>query len=350
MQYCVVSGPVLRLETTSSRTGSTRTVTRNTDELHPTVTVVPVGLPEDDSLYSNPVSPSRARNASSGEVIEADIPQGETTGNSISISSATELNLGFLESSQEVPEAAQRLAVPKPNSPRYAHAPGLREVTPPHPLLSTLNSSDEFQTPTTSVKGKSNDGSTSSPESQPEISTFTKRKACRNIMLLSVSSTDLPGIDDLDPEPLTPTPETVSNPVLEVHDGSSALYLMESEKGKITVPIIDVKPPSPVTVSNPDLASTSRGMRNLQTKMKDREARLRIRSASEAYPSAKVSQAKNTREQNERASSESTPKRQKMPPRGPGGRFLKKKTSATTNDPNLVGEGSSSNQNHPTKR
>ena len=106
------------------------------------------------------------------------------------------------------------------------------------------------------------------------------------------------------------------------------------------VPRLEVKQaPGQEIDKNPDLASTSRGMRNLQTKMKDREARLRIRSASEAYPLAKVSQANTTRENNERASSESTPKRRPLPQRGPGGRFLKKKPGATTDKPKSVSEG-----------
>ena len=312
----------------------------------PTTTTLAMFSSDEDSLYSNPVPPAQDRVIGTGEVIkteqvsENDAPQAETTGNSISLNSTTDLNRGFLESSQEVPEVVQSLAVPKPNSPRYAHAPGLKEVTPPHPLLNALGSSDEFQTPTTSVKGKNDDGSTSSPDSQPETGTFTKRKACRNIMLLSVSSTDLPGIDDLDPEPLTPTPEVMSNPALEVYEGNSASYLIQSPKGKIMVPRLGVRQASEQeNVSNPDVPSTSRGMRNLQTKMKDREARLRIRSASEAYPLAKVSQANTIRENNERASSESTPKRKPLPPRGPGGRFLKKKPGATTDNPNSVGEG-----------
>ena len=244
---------------------------------------------------------------------------------SLPIDSATELDLAFLgDSHQSNPSFGQSPPVNRnlclsPKTPGYESAPSTPTHPPPHPILSSLESSPEFHSP--------------SPSGSPPARGLELRSR-RNkipIPLLALKMDAMSNIDDSGEvdtsDAVTPTPQATACPAYEVFAPDEAMYLATSPAGSVSIRRISESdtmsrnPTTSLAESHPDLPGPSSGQRNLQTKAKTRDGRLRATSSGAAYPQERVKKAKAAR--NKSKTDDEEDQRKKGARRGPNGRFMK---------------------------
>lgn len=255
----------------------------------------------------------------SGEVATGEVATGETSSQSVPMDSASELDVAFMADSRHNSPTRSRETSPK--TPCFRSA---RKSPPPHPLLSSLESSPEYHSPAetgkTPARGKSERG-----------------RLNRTVIRQLILQTDaIIGADDSDDEPeaLTPTPQTVCWPAQEVDTPTGPQYVAQSPLGEVPISLLKTGEPTNEDPENgnrerrrmasslSDLPSTSSGLRNPHTRSKLDERKARITAASgAAYPQSRVDKAKEARSNS--APEEGSGPVKKTFKRGPDGRFAK---------------------------
>ena len=254
--------------------------------------------------------------------------------NSANVESASELDLAFLENSDQT-------RGDRPNSPTLSLSPpSCRHLPPPppHPLIANLDDSAiEFYTPSaidkSPIEKKPNLEDGVPTELQPSIQ--ERRKAVRRTLTLDcgelLTLTDPLEPGEVDSEAVTPTPQSYDT--IEICEPNLNSYLAKGPDGQLAIPRIPASSlagtrgdhseiENLATPLDPDVPSTSTGRTALRTKIRPKDNR--TRPANDHYPQSRVNDI-NGRISAAQASN-STEDRTSRLQRGPDGRFLKRPT------------------------